>query len=195
MLRQGAIAMGHNESKKPRRNFRGNRSGSNSNSNKNKTGGKSSKKSFSKNRRPKKLTPSRIILKYQNYLEQYLTARKKFHDVHGHKNDQQVGKAERLYTQALKALRDFENNLEDWQRDVLKEYINAYPEDRQYTSEHNLEPVGDQVSFVGEFEDPHLLPVQKSQDWASDTEESEGSMADYYAYKGITPPSPTETKQ
>ncbi|MAZ48471.1 MAG: hypothetical protein CME65_07905 [Halobacteriovoraceae bacterium] len=186
--------MGRNNSsgdRKPsQRKNRNNRSGNNNSQSKgpNKKSSSSKKRSFNKNRRPKKLTPSRIIAKYQNHLEQYLTARKKFHDVHGHKNDQQVGKAQRVYEQALKTLRDFEKNLEDWQRDVLAEFLAAYPEDRQYSTEHNLPPVGDTVSFVGEFEDPHLLPTQKSEAWSEDTEDTSGTMADYYAYKGITPP-------
>ena len=177
------------ERKSKNRNNRTNRSGGNPNhkgSPRKKSGGK--KKSFNKNRRPKKLTPSRIIAKYQNCLEQYLTARRKYFDVHGHKNEQQVQKAHRVYTQALKSLRDFEKNLEDWQREVLQEFLAEYPEDRQYSSEHNLQPVGDNVSFTGEFEDPHLLPMQKSQPWSEDTEDTEGTMADYYAYKGLTPP-------
>lgn len=193
--------MGRNNSqgeRKPKnRKPRGNRSGNTAQQGKgpNRKKSSSKKRSFNKNRRPKKLTPSRIIAKYQNHLEQYLTARKKFFDVHGHKNDQQVSKAERVYAQALKALRDFEKNLEDWQRDVLDEFLAAYPEDRQYTSEHNLAPTGDTVSFTGEFEDPHLLPTQKPEAWSEDTEDSEGTMADYYAYKGITPPEeiPEET--
>ena len=177
------------ENKNRKKSNRTNRSGKN-NPNKNSPRKKSSnkKRSFNKNRRPKKLTPTRVIAKYQNCLEQYLTARRKYFDVHGHKNDQQVDKARRVYTQALKTLRHFEKNLEDWQRDVLKEFLAEYPEDRQYSSEHNLEPVGDTVSFTGEFEDPHLLPVQKSQAWSEDTEDTEGTMADYYAYKGLTPP-------
>jgi hypothetical protein len=121
-------------------------------------------------------------------MEQYLIARKKFFDVFGHKNQQQVQKAQRNYTSALKNLRDFEKNLEDWQKEVLHSQLNLYPEDRQYSAEHKLAPEGDNVSFVGEFEDPHLLADQKATNWSQDTEESQGTIADYYAYKGITPP-------
>ena len=64
--------------------------------------------------------------------------------------------------------------------------INAYPDDRQYTKEHDIEPIGDEVSFVGEFEDPHLLTTQKAEDWSQDTEESSGTIDDYNAYKGIS---------
>lgn len=182
--------MGRNNSSESRNS--NDRKPRNKNSRRKRPGG--NKKNFNnKNRRPKKLTPSRVIAKYQNCLEQYLTARRKYFDVHGHKNDQQVEKAKRVYAQALKALRDFENGLEeDWQKEVLRDFLAAYPEDRQFSSEHNLEPTGDSVSFVGEFEDPHLLPVQKSQAWAEDNEDSQGTIADYYAYKGITPPEEIE---
>ncbi len=63
--------------------------------------------------------------------------------------------------------------------------IDGYPEDRQYSREHKLEPKGDEVSFVGEFPDPHLLPGQKATDWSKDTEESEGTIEDYNKYKGL----------
>lgn len=158
-----------------------------------KDSGNSKRKRFSKNRRPKKLTPTRVLIKYQNLMDQYLTARKKFFDIHGVKNPQQVAKAERNYKQSLNELREFEHKLEeDWQKEILQQNLDHYPEDRQYSSEHNLAPVGDEVSFVGEFEDPHLLADQKTGAWNEDTEESSGSMDDYYAYKGITPPAPVE---
>lgn len=159
------------------------------------------KKRFNKNRRPQKLTPGRVLLKYQNLMDQYLAAREKFFNVFGFKNAKQVDKAQRNYSMALDNMRNFEKNLEDWQKEILKPQLDAYPEDRQYSTEHDLPQTGDTVSFVGEFEDPHLLPQQKAGAWSEDTEESEGSMEDYYAYKGITPPTPdpievtSETKE
>ena len=88
----------------------------------------------------------------------------------------------RNYDNALKNLRDFEVKLEDWQKEILNKKIDGYPHDREYTTNNGIEPVGDQVSFVGEFEDPHLLEVQKT-DWSGDTEESTGTMEDYEKYK------------
>ncbi len=155
-------------------------------------GGKRHSSSQNRNRRPKSLTPSRILQKYDNLLEQYLIARRKFFELFGRANPKQLGKADQNYKMALEALRKFEANLkEDWQIEVLKQKINSNPEDRQFTSEHNLEPKGDEVSFVGEFEDPHLLDTQKSHSWAEDSDETSGSMEDYYAYKGISPPTTT----
>ncbi len=173
-----------NNNRRYNKNAQGNKGPSNSNNKSN----NNNKRYANKNRRPKTLTPSRILQKYDNLLEQYLVARKKFNDVYGRGKEKQLEKVERNYQQALKNLRAFENGLLDWQKEVLKGKIDAYPADRQYTTEHNLEPKGDEVSFVGEFEDPHLLESQKGHEWTSDSEETEGTMDDYYKYKGISPP-------
>jgi hypothetical protein len=150
-----------------------------------------------KNRRPKSLTPARVLQKYDNLLEQHITARKKYFELHARLKGKQLDKIENNVTKTLNDLRNFEKGLKDWQREILAEKINAYKEDRQYSSSHELEPVGDNVPFSGDFEDPHLLPTQKEADYSGDTEESQGSMADYYAYKGIEPPaeSTTETEK
>ncbi len=150
----------------------------------NSSGNNKNRRKFSKNRRPKSLTPSRIVQKYENLLEQYVQARRKFFEVFGRGSTKQVDKVERNYDNALRNLRNFEFDLkEDWQKDVLNQKINGYPEDRQYSSEHNLTPKGDEISHVGDFEDPHLLPTQKASNWAEDTEESIGTMEDYQHYK------------
>ncbi len=142
------------------------------------------KKRFNnRNRRPKTLSPIKTNQKYDNLLEQYLIARRKFFDIHGRGKEKQLAKVERNYQLALKNLRDFEKDLKDWQIEALKEKLNAYPEDRQFSKEHDLAPNGDEVSFVGEFEDPHLLPTQKSDTWTNDSEETEGTMEDYERYK------------
>ncbi len=141
-----------------------------------------------KNRRPKTLSPAKTLQKYDNLLEQYLVARKKYFDIWGRGKDKQLQKVERNYQQALQNLRKFETDLLDWQKEVLTPRLNAYPEDRQYSKSREVEPTGDIVSFVGEFEDPHLLPTQKASNWATDTEESTGSIEDYQRYKdGIIP--------
>jgi hypothetical protein len=158
----------------PHKKFRRN----NNNNNKRRSSG-------NKNRRPKALTPSRILQKYDNLLEQYLVARRKFFDLFGRGKQKQITKAQNNYQHTLKSLRSFEEGLKDWQKDVLANKIDGYPEDRQYSREHKLEPKGDEVSFVGEFPDPHLLPGQKATDWSKDTEESEGTIEDYNKYKGL----------
>jgi hypothetical protein len=145
-----------------------------------------------KNRRPKSLTPQRVLQKYDNLLEQHIIARKKYFELHARLKGKQLDKIENNFNRTLNDLRNFENGLKDWQREVLTDKINAYKEDRQYSTTHELEPVGDNVPFSGDFEDPHLLPSQIEADYSEDTEETSGSMADYYAYKGIEPPVETE---
>jgi len=142
------------------------------------------KKKFSKNRRPKSLTPSRILQKYENLQEQYIQARSKFFELFGRGKEKQLEKVEKNYHTSLENLRKFETGLnEDWQKEVLDQKINAYPEDRQYTTEHNIAPVGDTVAHTGEFEDPHLLATQKNHQWTEDKEESTGTIEDYQRYK------------
>jgi hypothetical protein len=155
--------------------------------NKNRNRNSSNKNS---NRRPKNVTPAKIVSKYDNLLDQYILARKKFYDLFGRGSAKQVEKVKKTYDTALKSMRDYEKKLEDWQKEVLEKKTNALPEDRQYTTTHELEPKGDSVAFIGDFEDPHLLPVQKATEWSEDTDDSEGSMDDYYNYKGVTPPPP-----
>ena len=142
------------------------------------------------NRRPKSLTPNKILSKYDNLLEQYVIARRKFFELFGRGSDKQIDKVKRNYDTSLNNLRDYEKKLEDWQKEILDKKTNSLPEDRQYSTTHNLGSEGDSVAFIGEFEDPHLLPTQKETNWSQDSEESEGSMDDYYNYKGITPPPP-----
>lgn len=187
-----------NKSKKPykknnNRRFKNNnkdaKENSNNDSSKKAKPGTGAKRPPNKNRRPKALTPTRLLQKYDNLLEQYLITRKKYNDIYGRGKDKQLEKVYKNYQHALKCLRDFENGLLDWQKEVLKVKIDAYPADRQFTTEHNIEPKGDEVSFVGEFEDPHLLSTQKEHEWTTDSEETQGTIDDYYQYKGITPPS------
>lgn len=172
---------GNKKNNHRRRNNNRNRNNNNNTNNDN-------RRSQNKNRRPKSLTPARIIQKYDNLMEQHIIARKKYFELHARLKGKQLDKIEHNLNRTLHDLRNFEKGLKDWQREVLDQKINAYKEDRQYSSTHDLKPVGDDVAFTGEFEDPHLLSTQVQADYSEDTEESSGSMDDYYAYKGIDPP-------
>ena len=142
------------------------------------------KSNNNRNRRPKTLTPARVLQKYDNLLEQHLIARKKFSEVHGRVAGKQLQKVVANLEKTRKNLHEYESTLQkDWQKDVIKQRLNLYPEDRQFSTTHDLEPVGDEVSFEGDFPDPHLLPTQKATSWASDTEESTGTLEDYEKYK------------
>lgn len=142
------------------------------------------KKRRNNNRKSKPLTAGKMLLKYENLMEQYILARRKFYDLFGReKKEKQLDKAKRNYNKSLEDLRGFETKLSEPHKEILDKKINAYPEDRHYTTSNNIEPVGDIVAFTGNFEDPHLLNTQKSENWAADTEESSGTIEDYQRYK------------
>jgi len=153
------------------------------------------KGSQNKNRRPKSLTPARVLQKYDNLMEQHIAARKKYYEMHARLKGKQLDKIENNLTKTLNDLRKFENGLNDWQKEVLTKKIDNLPPDRHFTSTHDLEPVGEDVPFSGDFEDPHLLTIQKEADYSEDKEETQGTMADYYAYKEIDPPTPEEIEE
>lgn len=142
------------------------------------------KKLNNKNRRPKTLTPGRLLLKYENLVEQYLTARKKYFGFFARVSGRQLEKIVKNYETSRKDLHQFEGKLDkDWQKELIQAKNNPYPEDRQYSTNYDLKPEGDDVRVTGGFDDPHLLSTQKSEDWSSDTEESSGNMEDYEKYK------------
>ena len=174
-----------NNRRKNNQGKRNNNPQSNSNTNNNNN---RKKNQGGKNRRPKSLSPLRILQKYDNLLEQHIIARKKYFEIYGRSAGKQLEKVEANFEKTLRDLRNFETGLKDWQREVLVKKIDMYPQDNHYSEMNEIEPIAEKVNFSGEFEDPHLLATQKSENWQEDTEESSGSMEDYYAYKGIEPP-------
>jgi len=165
---------------------------SHANENSNRSEGQKSaaanKKSNSRNRRPKSMTPARVLQKYDNLLEQYLIGRKKFFEMKGKVVGKQLQKIEANWQKTLKSLRDFEINISGWQKDTLDQKVNFYPEDRTYTTNNEIDPAGDEVELTGDFLDEHYLAKQvaASDEYKDDKEESMGSMDDYKAYKGIS---------
>lgn len=177
-----------NKNKSKNSNAQSNPNQKNAAPNANSNSGSSSKpkRNNSRNRRPKTLTPARIHQKYENLLEQHLIARKKFYEMHGRITGKQLEKVEFNYNKTMKALYEYENTLpKEWQKEVLQKKLELYPQDRQFSSTHELEPVGELEEVPEDF-DIHLLPTQTNHDWSSDTEESSGTIEDYKAYKGIT---------
>lgn len=175
----------NNNNKKRKNNYNRNRNKNRNNKHNNQNAGGKPKRYGNRNRRPKSLTPNRILQKYENLMEQHAIARKKYFEMHGRIAGKQLQKVENNFTKTLVAIKDFVEGLKDWQKEILDKKLNFYPEDRQFSTTHELEPVGDKVDFDGEFEDPHLLETQKNHQWSNDTEESSGSMEDYNKYKGI----------
>lgn len=151
----------------------------------NKNNNYNNKRNSNRNRRPKSLTPSRILQKYENLMEQHVIARKKYFEVFGRITGKQFQKIENNFNRTLKAIVEYKDSLKDWQQEVLDKKLNFYPKDTQYSQAHQDEQALE-VEFEGIFEDPHLLPTQKEHLWSNDTEESVGTIDDYKAYKGIT---------
>jgi hypothetical protein len=150
----------------------------------NKKSNNNKKRNFKKNnRRPKSLSPSKIAQKYDNLLEQHVQARAKYFHLYGRSKKSQIEKALSLLEKTRRELHSYEKTLKDWQLEILHKKLNVYPEDRKYSTTHELSPIGEQVEFVGDFEDPHLLQTQEEASYKNDTEESAGTMDDYAAYK------------
>ena len=140
------------------------------------------KPNHNKNRRPKALSPSKIAQKYDNLLEQYLIARKKYFEMYARAKGQAYKKIDNNYMRTLKAVFNYKDTLNDWQQESLDKKLELYPEDNQYTTEHGL-PLTGEVEVVETKEDIHLLPKQREANYKEDTEESSGTIEDYKKYK------------
>ena len=122
----------------------------------------------------------KLIQKYQNLLLQHHQARRRFFEAYNREKNQ--AKAEKQYLLCLKELRQFEQSLSAWQEEQLMAHIDPYPPDTAYTKAHPEEQAAE-VSRVGEFADPHIIPCQKAALWPSGDEESVGTMDDYQKWQ------------
>lgn len=177
--------------KKPnnkRRRYKKKKPNSNPNNNKAtdqsvKAKGSSKPNNSNKNRRPKALSPSKITQKYDNLLEQYLIARKKYYEMYARTKGQAYQKINNNYMRTLRAVFNFRGTLNEWQQETLDKKIDRYPEDNQYTSTHNLPLTGEIEVIEGKEEDIHLKECQKLASYKDDTEETSGTIEDYKKYK------------
>jgi hypothetical protein len=132
----------------------------------------------------KVLSPTRVLQKYDNLLDQHLVARKKYYEMFGRTEGEQRKKLERVFFKSIEELRNFELGLEDWQKKTLEQKTEMYPKDTFISSTYGEKPI--EVAHTGEFEDPHFLPTQRQAHYEGDTEESIGTIEDYKKYKNIT---------
>lgn len=126
---------------------------------------------------------------YRSYLvllEKHLEARKKYYNLFHRADPKQLAKLERNFYQALTELRNFEEQLDPEMKEKFLRRVDGLAHDRAYSSNHDLDPAHEVVPDNPD-EEPHFLASQK-ESFSHDTEESKGSMTDYYAYKGIEPP-------
>lgn len=128
----------------------------------------------------------RLIVKYENLREQHIEARRKYYDLFERADPQQKDKLERVFTNTMKKVREFEQNLKPEDKKLFDQHYNGLKPDLIYSENHQLRPEGELSPTADETrEDPHYLESQKECDFSQDTEESMGTLEDYQAYKGL----------
>lgn len=146
-------------------------------------------------RRPRSKGPAlspldKAYRSYLNLLEKHLDARRKYYELFHRADPRQLAKLERNFNNAIKELRDFEDKLNPDIKESFTQKVNGLKLDTIYSTNHDLSPERQEVSLELE-EEPHYLESQK-ESFAEDTEETSGSIEDYYSYKGLTPPEKEE---
>ncbi len=126
-----------------------------------------------------------IRAKYLSLVEKHVEARRKYYDFFHRADPNQVRKLEREFTDTQAQLLAYENSLGASEREQLERDYGGRPEDRAYSSNHQISPEAQPVSTQGDFEDPHVLESQKRADFSQDTEESVGTIDDYKRLKGL----------
>ena len=138
------------------------------------------------NRGPKLSGLERLIVKYENMREQHIEARRKYYDLFERADPQQKDKLERVFTNTMVKLREFEENLKPEDKELFDRHYNGLKPDLIYSENHQLSPDGEVAPKPDEVQsDPHYLESQKQSDFSKDDEESMGSIEDYNAYKGL----------
>lgn len=128
----------------------------------------------------------RLIVKYENLRDQHIEARRKYYDLFERADPQQKDKLERVFTNTMVKLRDFEQNLKSQDKELFDQHYNGLKLDLVYSQNHQLDPQGDEAPADDEVnEDPHYLESQKMSNFSEDTEESMGTIEDYNSYKGL----------
>ncbi len=144
--------------------------------------------SFRRSRRRRSgrpLSPAQVVQKYLNLLEQHLVNRRKYFEYFNREDGRHRKRLERNFFGTIEQLRRFEEKLDGRQREALERHLERYRNDHTYSSNHQIDPKAEPVSFEGHFDDPHFTEAQHEafKAYAEDREESSGSMADYEAYK------------
>lgn len=129
--------------------------------------------------------PQRVITKYLNILEQHLHARRKYFSLYYRADERQLAKLERNYETSMNKVRDFENGLNEKEKEIFKKHFDGLSPDEIYSNNHELPKMGEIEVKYEDIEDPHYLTSQSESNYSEDTEESVGSLEDYKAYKGL----------
>lgn len=146
----------------------------------------------SRSRRPngRVLTSNQVLVKYDNLLEQHLITRRKYYEYFNRVDERQLYRLEKNFFDSIEHLRNFEARLEPWQREALEQRkTERYKIDSTYSDNRGWNPLEKPEVEVkpDEIEDPHFKDTQKEayEEYAEDTEESEGTFEDYLKLKGL----------
>jgi hypothetical protein len=126
-----------------------------------------------------------VRAKYLTFVEKHVEARRKYYDFFYRADPNQLRKLEKEFTDSQAELLAYEESLSPQDREQLVKDYGGRPEDRAYTTNHNLSPLAENVPTEGDFEDPHVLESQKKCDFNQDREESIGTIEDYKRLKGL----------
>ena len=148
----------NNKNKNNRRNRRGNRNGNRIN-----------------------LDP--VFKKFTNLMDEMIAARKKYFESFYKADDKRKIKLESIYVEKVKVFNQFQDTLKDHEKEKLLNFFPQLRTDTTYSENHGL--LDHKMAITAEIVDPHLLETQKQSNFKEDTEESEGTLEDYKAYKGI----------
>lgn len=126
-----------------------------------------------------------IRSKYLSLVERHVEARRKYYDFFHRADPNQLRKLEREFVDSQQQVLNFEASLNPTDRELLNKDYGGKPEDRAYTTNHEISPEQQPVPTQGDFEDPHVLESQRRADFKDDKEESHGSIEDYKKLKGL----------
>lgn len=144
---------------------------------------------------PRNLGPNKIVMHYDYLLELHVQARQKYYELFFRANPQQKEKLEKKFNATREALREFEEMMKPEHKEILKKRIDGNPQDHIYCENHGIDPTACDP-LPTEIENIHMNDIQKSRpDYSEDTEESEGSMEDYYKFKGLPTPEPKKEEE
>lgn len=139
----------------------------------------------SQNRTPALHGIDLVRSKYLSLVEKHVEARRKYYDFFYRADPNQLRKLEKEFVDSQAQLLAYEESLTPEDRERLHVDYGGKPEDRVYSSNHEISPDQQDVPTQGDFEDPHVLESQKRADFKDDTEESVGTIDDYKKLKGL----------
>lgn len=131
------------------------------------------------------LSGPQVVYKYHNLLDLHLQNRRKYFEMFSRADDNQLRKLENNFYASIEQLRRFEERLEDWQKEYLRQNTDRYRKDLTYQTNHNLPDHYPLEVRPEDIRDPHFTPAQEEafEEYRNDKEEGVGTYEDYVRYK------------